>query len=103
MAAVTGGWLAAGGAAVARGCAGAGLAGCVEAAAVGIAWVVLGAVATLGAPEAATACLPRLSVAANTPAVAMAARTSTAIIAAVTPARKLISSSRALTAARRRD
>jgi hypothetical protein len=71
--------------------------------AVGVVGVVLGATVALGAPGAATAVPPRLSVAANTPAVAMAARAISAIIAAITPARKLISSSRALTAARKRD
>jgi hypothetical protein len=70
--------------------------GCAAAVVVG---TVLGALAALGAPWAATAVPPRLSVAANTPAVAMAARARSAIIAVIRPVRKLISSSRALTAA----
>jgi hypothetical protein len=80
---------------LACGCAGA--AGGAEAAATGIA---LGA---LSAPAAATAWLPRLSVAAYTPAAAMAEMAMSPIVAVIRPARKLISSSRALTAARRRD
>lgn len=64
--------------------------------------VVVGA-PPLGAPAVATAWLPGLSVAAYTPAAATAERATSAIVAAIRPARKLISSSRALTAARRRD
>jgi hypothetical protein len=82
------------GLAVARGCP-----GVVGGAAAVVAGTVLGATAALRALGAATAVPPRLSVAANTPAVAMAARARSAIIAVITPARKLISSSRALTAA----
>jgi hypothetical protein len=83
---------------VACGCAG--VVGGTEAVAVGVA---LGALAALSAPAVATAWVPRLSVTANTPAAAMAARASSPIVAVIRPVRKLISSSRELTAARRRD
>jgi hypothetical protein len=90
---------------LARGCAG--RVGSAEAVAVG---VVLGAVgvvlvvpAALSAPTVATAWPPRLSVAAYTPAATISARATSPIVAVIRPVRKLISSSRALTAARRRD
>jgi hypothetical protein len=78
---------------------GRGMAGGAEAVVAGI---TAGALAALSAPAAATAGLPRPSVAANTPAAAMAARATSTIDAVIRPVRKLISSSRALTAARRR-
>jgi len=90
---------------LARGCAGG--VGCAEAVADG---VVLGAVgivlvvpAALSAPTVATAWPPRLSVAAYSPAAAIAERATSPITPVIRPVRKLISSSRALTAARRRD
>jgi hypothetical protein len=87
---------------LARGCAGgvAGGVGCAEAVAVGVVLVVP---AALSAPTVATAWPPRLRVAAYTPAAAIAARATSPIVAVIRPVRKLISSSRALTAARRRD
>jgi hypothetical protein len=90
---------------LARGCAGA--VGCAEAVAVGVALGAVGVVlvvpAALSAPTVATAWAPRLSVAAYTPAAAIAERATSPIVAVIRPVRKLISSSRALTAARRRD
>lgn len=76
-----------------------GVVGCAEAVTTG---VVLGERAELSAPATATAWPPRRSVAAYTPPAAMAESATSAIVAAARPARKLISSSRALTAARRR-
>jgi hypothetical protein len=74
--------------------------GCADAVVAGAA---MGAPAALSAPAAATAWLPRLSVAAYTRAAAMAERATRPIVAVIRPVRKLISSSRALTAARRRE
>ena len=70
---------------------------------VGAAGRVLVAPAALSAPTVATAWPPKLSVAASTPAAAITERATSPIVAVITPVRKLISSSRALTAARRRD
>jgi hypothetical protein len=88
---------------LARGCAGG--VGCAEADGVvlGAVGIVLVVPAALSAPTVATAWPPRLSVAAYSPAAAIAERATSPITPVIRPVRKLISSSRALTAARRRD
>jgi hypothetical protein len=59
-----------------------------------------GELAVVGAPAARFTGLPWLGITVSTTAAAAAARTKSAITPAVTPVRKLTSSSRALTAAR---
>ena len=81
------------------GCAG--VEGKAEGAEAGAVLGAAGAVATLRTFAALLTGLPWLSVAAYTPAAAMAKRAVSAIAAATRPVRKLISSSWALTAARR--
>lgn len=87
--------------ALADGCAGADDG--TEAAGAGAAGGFAGALATLRTLATLLAGLLWLSVAAYTPAAAMAKRATSAIAAVIKPVRKLISSSWALTAARRPD
>jgi len=86
---------------LADGCAG--VDGGTEAAAVGAVGSFAGALAALRTLVVLAAGLPWLTVAAYTPAAAMAKRAASAIAAPIRPVRKLISSSWALTAARTPD
>ena len=87
--------------ALAEGCAGVDGAGRAEAAETGATGGAAGALVTLRTLAALLTGLLWLSVAAYTPAAAMAKRAANAIAAVTRPVRKLISSSWALTAARR--